>query len=81
MPRFWPSIEHQGRVLVSMLNLIPSIVIKAEHQVIGLPLPSIEPITFPYRADALRVMPRTKVNKQNKFIGINVWELKIFKAQ
>ncbi len=36
---------------------------KAEHQVLGLPGPSIEPITFPCRADALYVMPGMWVNK------------------
>ncbi len=29
--------------------------------VLGLPRPSIEPITFPCRTDVLRVMPRTRV--------------------
>ena len=34
---------------------------KAENQVLGLPRPSIEHITFPCQADTLRVMPRTRV--------------------
>ncbi len=43
----------------------------AVHQVPGLPRPIIEPmITFPCRADALRVMPRTWVFKH---ILINHW--------
>ena len=42
--------------------------IKAEHQALGLLRPSIEPINFPCRADALRVMPRTRQICLNYYI-------------
>ena len=49
MTRFKPSIE--GELKASK-----------HHLASGLPRPSIEPITFPYRADTLHVMPRTRIN-------------------
>ncbi len=51
MTRFGLSIEAELRVSR------PSI----EHQVLGFQRPSIGPLTFPCRADTLRVMPWTRV--------------------
>ena len=33
---------------------------KAQHKVLGLPWPSIDPIAFPCQADAQHIMPRTQ---------------------
>ena len=48
MTRFGKGIEHQGKRL--------------EHLVQSLIEQSIEPLTFPCQADALRVMLRTPIN-------------------
>ncbi len=44
----------------------------SEHQVLGLQRPSIEPITFPCRADALNVIPRTRVHLKYIRFKINI---------
>ena len=41
---------------------------RIEHQVLGLPRLSIEPITLPRKADALRVI-QTKLQNLNLFIN------------
>ncbi len=39
----------------------PSLELELGLLELGLPRPSMEPITFPYRADVLRIIPRTRV--------------------
>ena len=69
----WAIIEHRGQVRAS--RPIPSIEFKTEHQEIGLPRPSTEPITFPCRADdTLRVMPRTwALDWFNRHCPLYIW--------
>ncbi len=54
-----------------------------EHQVPGSPRPSIEPITFPCRADALLVMSRTQLGEYyvtNLFLypHINLFDCRLY---
>ncbi len=72
MTRFGSKSNHQGRVRSSRPT--PSIDVqgrksmyKSEHQVLSLLQPSIEPITFPCRADTLHITPRTRVNCNVKY--------------
>ena len=46
-----------------------------EHQVFGLPQPSIEPIALPYLADALRVMPHRTKSKHPVEAAFNMVQL------